>query len=193
MKREEGEISDEDEDSHEWRPRESLPERLFNAEESFNSTWSWLGGNNARSYGGRGNASVFDRQFEHHSPQGSRAMQRSFSYDDGNRTFEQSPRTSRIGNERQHFSDGGHYGPVQRTSTSLQQRNYPGMGNVARHVAPAGTQAPARGTLRFQKPSPLPENIPVAETYEKWLDWKGVFDVALSVCDARPTEQQKAT
>lgn len=58
---------------------------------------------------------------------------------------------------------------------------------------PTASQAQARGALRFQKPSPFPENIPVAEKYEKWLNWKGVFEVALSVCDAQPTEQQKAS
>lgn len=59
------------------------------------------------------------------------------------------------------------------------------------------TAPSARGTsgnaLRFQKPPPLTENTPVAEKYEKWLDWKAVFDVALSVCDAPPTERQKAS
>jgi hypothetical protein len=48
------------------------------------------------------------------------------------------------------------------------------------------------GMLRFQRPQPLQENIPVAEKYERWLDWKGAFDVALSVCDSQPSEQQKA-
>lgn len=45
--------------------------------------------------------------------------------------------------------------------------------------------------MRFQPPLPLQENIPVAEKYEKWLDWKGAFDVALAVCDGQHTEQQK--
>lgn len=48
------------------------------------------------------------------------------------------------------------------------------------------------GMMRFQRPQPLQENIPAAERYERWLDWKGSFDVALSVCEGNPSEQQKA-
>lgn len=198
MEREDGEISDQEEDDHEWRPTASRPprmkqERLFNAEESFNSTWGWLGENNRRSYESQGSSSIFDRQFQHEPPQRSDMARRSFDYADEGGTFGQSPRTSIIGNERRHFSDGNHYGLARHASTPLQQRSYPRTGNVARQTEPVMTQAPARSALRFQKPPPLPENIPVAEKYEKWLDWKGVFDVALSVCDARPTEQQKAS
>lgn len=44
--------------------------------------------------------------------------------------------------------------------------------------------------MRFQKPEPLPTNIPVAERYEAWLDWKEGFDVAASVCVPSLTDQQ---
>lgn len=46
--------------------------------------------------------------------------------------------------------------------------------------------------MRFHRPTPLPDNIPVVEKYERWLDWKSAFDIALTVCDGTPTEQQKA-
>lgn len=37
----------------------------------------------------------------------------------------------------------------------------------------------------------MADNIPVVEKYERWLDWKGSFDIALTVCDGTPTDQQK--
>lgn len=48
------------------------------------------------------------------------------------------------------------------------------------------------GRMRFQRPPPLAENIPAAEKYERWRDWKSVFDVAISITEANYSSKQKA-
>lgn len=37
----------------------------------------------------------------------------------------------------------------------------------------------------------MPTNVPVAERYETWLDWKKGFDIAAAVCVPQLSEQQK--
>lgn len=50
----------------------------------------------------------------------------------------------------------------------------------------------ARRFGRFTAPAQFEKGIAHSEKYNRWLKWKNMFDVAMSVCGGRPTEAQKA-
>lgn len=99
--------------------------------------------------------------------------------------------------ERQHFNDTSYFVPSQGNASRARSEERPDWQPGGRSTPrERDTQQQAqphyqRSTLRFHRPQPLAENIPVAEKYERWLDWKGSFDVALTVCEGTPSEQQK--
>lgn len=58
---------------------------------------------------------------------------------------------------------------------------------------PAARTAHQAGRLgKFMRPEPLEKDIPLANKYEKWLDWKRNFDVTLSLSEDGATQLQKA-
>lgn len=200
MDREDGEISDDDDEPMINRASFGIKqERLYNSNVSFDESWQWLGANNSRRARSSENYSIIDQQFENrrsnaNMSMGHRDVRRELSPGDW------------PGNQRQHYADGNHYGEssrdfsregMMRSSTpAFNQNHFPDQPNPSYNVqrlTPTAGRGHTSAALRFQKPPPLSEKIPVAEKYEKWLDWKGVFDVALSVCEAQPTEQQKAS
>lgn len=45
---------------------------------------------------------------------------------------------------------------------------------------------------KFNAPGEFPKDIPQSEKYERWIKYKQLFDIALSICDGSPMESQKA-
>lgn len=195
--------------------------RLFDSHASFNQSFSWLGDRNlgnefASSREGNDWRSVVnDRSFEssrssnydarlHYNDEmhyggdsfGSSRNQASRNYDFD--PYEQPRRATRQSNDwpasmldtstPRYTSTPSRREDHERPVASNYSRE--GINNVFNNAF-GREREPTNGPMKFQRPKPLQDDIPVAEKYEKWLDWKSSFDVALSVCDARPTQMQK--
>lgn len=107
---------------------------------------------------------------------------------------------STMRSSREHYNDDSYFSPdfsrrnTRPTGHEWQPpaRSTPyGRASEQFPVGPNTQEQQRTSNLRFHRPLPLAENIPVAEKYERWLDWKEGFDVALTVCEGNPSEQQK--
>lgn len=180
---------------------------MFDSRESFNQSWNWLSSSNFRErtvdQGGLSNTLLSETP-RHRYDESNYSTHENYRDADGwsNQSQEQAARRNPSREERQYYSDVGHYGGDSFASPLIQASRLRSSTPIAypqdeprRWIQNQQyDRMPSRssgGTIRFQRPPPLQENVQVAERYERWLDWKGVFDVALAVCDDQPSEQQK--
>lgn len=217
---EEGELVDDFTASH------ADDNRLYDSQQSFNHSWSWLGYRNAANesassreaprwrsqigegsyglYGPQHNSRLVYNDGEHY---GGDVHDRSSDFMGNGRRFERNEpsRHEQESNGHRAFESGRRLGdsftsmlnepqPL-RASTPMRANNrYPltPMNQRGQYDGePIRERESHSSGMKFQRPKPLPEDIPVAEKYERWLDWKTAFDVALSVCGGHQTQMQK--
>lgn len=115
----------------------------------------------------------------------------------------------RIPEPRQHFSDAVHFGgdrPAGGFGSSTPNPHWDRTGPVSRKkqqpVARQESEANQSETCnlvrqrstkmgKFNAPPQFEADIPQSEKYERWLNWKASFDIALAICDGVPTGLQK--
>lgn len=101
----------------------------------------------------------------------------------------------RAANSRRHGQDWNQFGGEKSGGSNSSRTPGRMTGTNADAWRDFGT-TPAGGQRRtrmgkFNDPGQFPKDIKQALKYDRWCKWKAAFDVALSICDGEPTDQQK--
>lgn len=193
MKREEGELSSDEEDAA-GRPPDR---RLYDTQRSFDRSFGWLESQHSS------HSASYRSESQYQSSQHDRSNSQFVEHESPNDRHQIGQRagTSRPAGENSYEDFLSGHQRQGRPSHETQWPQAPGrvptpqaIGGRSRHAEYGRERSPEGwgDKMRFQRPLPLAPNIPTAEKYERWRDWKAGFDVALSITGTNYSQLQKA-